>query len=304
VVTAIFQFRVRKGREEEVRKALLIRPLPVERAPGFCGLEMLTDEAHGSVFLLLTRWTDEPCFRAWNRNETHFRSSATMFPGVSLDATFTSLPQWGPQELQSNSQFRKEILRLTNDLSLRILQTDIANRKLEDANGKIERLARTDPLTGLANRRTLFEVMPREIARAARLGESLSLLMADLDNFKLINDEFGHITGDRVLASAAAVFESQSRPYDLAARYGGEEFVLLLPATTTDGAVAVAGRMRKKIAEMRVPDCSARITASLGAATWMVGETPEQLVGRADAALYTAKGAGRNRVEVASSIPV
>lgn len=304
MVTAIFQFRVRKGHEEEVRKALLVRPLPIESAIGFCGFEVLRDGADGSVFQLLTRWTDEACFLAWNRSETHLRSSETMFPGVSLENTFTSAPEFGHQELETDSRFRKEILRLTNDLSLRILQTDIANRKLEEANGQIKRLARTDPLTGLANRRTLFEVMQREIARAARLGESLSLLMADMDKFKSINDQFGHIAGDHVLASAAEVFGSQSRPYDLAARYGGEEFVLLLPATTTEGAVAVAGRMRKKIAELRVPDCPVPITVSLGVATWIAGETAEQLVGRADAALYAAKGAGRNRVEVAAGIPV
>jgi diguanylate cyclase (GGDEF)-like protein len=295
---------VPKGLEEEVRKAMLVRPFPVENAAGFCGLEILKDAANVSVFLLLTRWTDGQSLHAWNRSETHLRSSETMFSGVTLDATFTSVSLLETQKYQHDSQFRTEILRLTNDLSVRILQADSANRELKEANGKIERLARTDSLTGLANRRTLFETMQREIRRAERLHESLSVVLADLDHFKSINDQYGHLAGDHVLASTAAVFGSQSRPYDLAARYGGEEFVLLLPATTTDGAVAVAQRMRKKIAEMRVPECPAQISVSFGVATWIAGETLEQLVGRADVALYAAKGAGRNRVEVAVGVRV
>jgi diguanylate cyclase (GGDEF)-like protein len=143
--------------------------------------------------------------------------------------------------------------------------------------------------------------MQREIARAGRRGEGLSLVMADLDHFKSINDQYGHITGDHVLASVAAVFQSHLRTYDLAARYGGEEFVLLLPATSAEGAMVVAERMRKALADITVPDCPRQITMSLGVATWMPGETPEQFVARADAALYKAKNAGRNRVEVAAT---
>ena len=210
----------------------------------------------------------------------------------------------GTPEHRHDSRLQAETLKLTNDLSVMMREFAQKNRELKEANETIDRLARTDALTGLANRRTLDETMQREIARARRLAEPLSLIIADLDHFKSINDRFGHTSGDHVLASVAAVFATQSRPYDLAARYGGEEFVLLLPGTSTPDAIAVAGRIRQKVAEVKVPECPREITISLGAATWMTGEAAEGLVARADAALYRAKTTGRNRVEAASAVPV
>jgi len=185
-----------------------------------------------------------------------------------------------------------------------IREADRKNRELREAKETVERLARTDALTGLANRRTLHEALQREIARAERLSESLSVIIADLDHFKSINDRYGHINGDSVLMNAAAVFASQSRAYDLAARYGGEEFILLLPGTSTKEAVVIAERIRKGVEGLQVPECPARLTLSLGVASWRTGEAPEQFVSRADVALYSAKGAGRNRVEVAEEVMV
>ena len=167
------------------------------------------------------------------------------------------------------------------------------------ANETVARLARTDALTGLANRRRLHEALQRELARAERTDQPLSTILADLDHFKSINDQYGHIIGDHVLVHAAAVFGSQSRPYDLAARYGGEEFMLLLPGTSTEDALAIAERIRKDVSEIEVPGCPQGITISLGVACWREGETPEQFVARADGALYRAKNAGRNRVAAA-----
>ena len=128
--------------------------------------------------------------------------------------------------------------------------------------------------------------------------------MGDLDRFKSINDQYGHTAGDQVLASAAAVFGKQLRPYDLAARYGGEEFLLLLPGASTDDAIGIAERMRAEIEKVKVPACPRQITISLGVATWIPGEAPEALVARADAALYKAKNTGRNRVEAATPVSV
>jgi diguanylate cyclase (GGDEF)-like protein len=210
----------------------------------------------------------------------------------------------GTQERAHDPQFQTEVLKLTNDLSLMMREATRKNRELEQANETIRRLARTDALTGLANRRTLDETLGREVARAERLREDLSLIIADLDHFKSINDQYGHMAGDQVLVRASAIFENQSRPYDLAARYGGEEFVLVLPGTSTEGAIAVAERIRTAIEDLKVPGCPGRITISLGVASWMAGEAPAEFVARADAALYNAKRAGRNRVLGASGVRV
>ena len=173
---------------------------------------------------------------------------------------------------------------------------ELANRDLRAANETIKQLARVDELTGLANRRALDEALKSETGRAQRLGKGLSMIMGDLDHFKLINDEFGHLIGDDVLTAAASVFINQSRSYDLAARFGGEEFILLLPETLSEEAVIIAERIRKNIETMKVPTCSKQITISLGVTSWEPDDTPTELIARADAALYSAKDTGRNRV--------
>jgi diguanylate cyclase (GGDEF)-like protein len=167
---------------------------------------------------------------------------------------------------------------MANDLSVMAREASRKNRDLKEANKTIERLARTDALTGLANRRTLDEAFDREIARAERLGEPLSVIIADLDHFKSINDQYGHGTGDKVLVHAA-VLTKRIRPYDLAVRYGGEEFVLLLPGASNNTALLVAERVRAAMAEMRLDECPRQITASLGVASWIEGEAPEGIRG-------------------------
>ncbi len=209
----------------------------------------------------------------------------------------------GTPERRHDSILQTEILKLTNDLSLMVRDSVQKNRQLQDANQTIARLARTDPLTGLANRRTLDETFQREIARAHRHGQCLSVIMADLDRFKSINDQYGHVAGDQVLAGAASIFKTQVRPFDLAVRYGGEEFILLLPGPSTAHAVGIAERIRTQVAQMIVPASPSPITISMGVATWRTGETLDQLVVRADAALYDAKRAGRDCVRAAPSTP-
>jgi len=303
MVTAISRFRVSEGQKDEILKVSLDRARLVENASGSRGVDILSDGSDPLAFLLLTRWTDEASFQQWKDSVPPESNVQNLSDTILLQESL--LPE-GPV-LKSGkrgreAQVQSEILKLTNDLTGMIREGERTNRELKEANEKVEKLARIDPLTGLANRRTLHEALLREIARAGRLGEHLSVVIADLDHFKTINDRYGHPTGDRVLADAAAVFGNHLRPYDLAARYGGEEFILLLPATSTEGAMVVAERMRKTVAEITLPDCPQPITMSLGVATWIAGETPEQLVARADTALYAAKNAGRNRVEVAAAV--
>jgi diguanylate cyclase (GGDEF)-like protein len=157
---------------------------------------------------------------------------------------------------------------------------------------RLEGLARTDPLTGIPNRRVWDEEVPSELERARRAGSPLCVAMLDLDHFKLFNDHNGHQAGDRILKEVAAAWRSAVRTTDLLARYGGEEFGLLLPACTLDAAVDVIKRMR-----VATPD---EVTCSIGLASWDFRESAADLVRRADEALYDAKAAGRDRFVTAA----
>ena len=154
-----------------------------------------------------------------------------------------------------------------------------------------------DPLTGLANRRAAADRLEAERRRALRRGEPLSVLLLDLDHFKRVNDQWGHAAGDRVLVAVAQVLHDELRGIDLAVRHGGEEFLTILPGTGTAAALEVADRLRERIARLRppLPAAAPGITVSVGVATLLPGEGVGNLVGRADAALYAAKTAGRNR---------
>jgi diguanylate cyclase (GGDEF)-like protein len=151
---------------------------------------------------------------------------------------------------------------------------------------EVGRLARTDGLTGVANRRAWDEELPRALARAARSGGRLCVALVDLDHFKDYNDRHGHQAGDRLLKAAAAAWQARLRKTDLLARYGGEEFAVLLPDCGLDAAMVIAERLRTAQPE---------VTCSLGVAAWDAREGDGQLVARADRALYAAKAAGRDR---------
>jgi diguanylate cyclase (GGDEF)-like protein len=159
--------------------------------------------------------------------------------------------------------------------------------------------AATDSLTGLANRRSFDEELALEWRRTDRVGGSLSLILADIDNFKQINDTYGHQAGDLVLAEVGKVFAAQVRQVDFAARYGGEEFAVLVPETELDGARALAQRLRKDLAKATLPapdGAELHVTASFGVAAKGELERPEDLIASADNALYEAKRRGKNRV--------
>lgn len=178
-------------------------------------------------------------------------------------------------------------------------------QSLREANAQIERLSVTDPLVGIFNRRYLHERLPQETARARRYGHSLSVVMADLDHFKRINDTYGHQAGDTVLQQTVAVARRALRQPDWIARYGGEEFVFVLLETHLEGAYAVAERMRRLCSENPVvlPTAEVNVTASFGVASLDCvppsRDDAELMLREADKALYESKRAGRNRVTCA-----
>lgn len=166
----------------------------------------------------------------------------------------------------------------------------------------VERQARVDGLTGLANRRAAEDHLAAELSRIQRFGGPLSIVIADLDDFKVVNDRFGHPAGDLVLREFARTLEEGVRDVDLASRWGGEEFVLLLPGTDSAGAVHVAERIRVALANRLILSAEGEpidVTASFGVAGYPESESAQDLLAAADSALYAAKRGGKNRVSTA-----
>ncbi|MBV8664961.1 MAG: diguanylate cyclase [Burkholderiaceae bacterium] len=177
-------------------------------------------------------------------------------------------------------------------------------RRLQRVVRRLQHLAQHDTLTGLANLRSLIHVMSAELARVQRGGSTWALLMLDIDHFKQVNDRYGHAAGDEALRQAARLLRETARPSDTVARTGGEEFCVLAPDTDLDGAARLAERLRHAIAAAPVGARKVNVTISIGVTTALPGakgkgETVQQAMARADAALYRAKAAGRNRVELA-----
>jgi two-component system cell cycle response regulator len=180
---------------------------------------------------------------------------------------------------------------------LAALRVKRLHNALLDANRRLARQALTDDLTGLANRRHGAHQLEREVALCVRHGRLLALLRVDVDHFKPINDSYGHEAGDQVLVEVARRLEEAVRGGDELARWGGDEFVAILPGTDKAGALRAAERLRASVAEAPIAAAGHElpVTISVGWAHW-AGDTPDDLLARADRALYRAKDAGRDTV--------
>jgi diguanylate cyclase (GGDEF)-like protein len=218
----------------------------------------------------------------------------------------------GDLEVQIPAGGRDEIGDLTvafNSMSRHILEgrrnleqarDDLArsNAELRRTNEVLERLAITDGLTGLYNRRHFQECWQRETGRAEREGRPASLLMIDLDRFKDYNDCYGHTAGDEALCGVAHALRSSLRNYDLVFRYGGEELTVILPGCKSAAAAEVGEKIRQVLRALpRSAERSRPLTVSIGVASFPAdGASPREVLDRADAALYVAKSEGRDRV--------
>jgi diguanylate cyclase (GGDEF)-like protein len=205
---------------------------------------------------------------------------------------------------------QKYILSFERDVSARKRAEETIMRQareLKEVNATLEQMALTDGLTGLYNRRAFHMRLDDEIKRVTRYQTPLSLLMIDIDYFKLYNDNYGHLAGDKVLQDLSNLLKKYCREADLIVRFGGEEFVVLMPNTDAEGAKILAERIRKEVEQFDWPN--RKNTISGGIATLMGDEVSEEvglldswLIAEADRALYYSKYSGRNKVNYVGDI--
>lgn len=255
------------------RLAILDWVMPGLTGPEVCKLVRRSSPARYTYVLLLTA-----------RDE-----KKDLVEGMEAGADDYLIKPFDYQELQARLRAGRRILELESDL--------IAAREA------LHEQATRDPLTWLWNRYAILDILDRELERGRRQGTPVSVVMADLDHFKRINDSHGHQVGDSVLRETARRMQDAVRTYDAVGRYGGEEFLMVFPGLEHEGAVQLADRLRRVVASSPVmtdagPVCA---TVSLGVSALEAGQRrrAESLIGEADQALYAAKNGGRNRVETA-----
>lgn len=199
--------------------------------------------------------------------------------------------------LETSRVFARNLLRL---LARRLRHDNQLVHQSLEQQALSEQHARRDPLTALFNRRWLDETLPALLRQHRAQARRISLLMLDIDHFKRYNDSVGHMAGDRALLTVAQTIRQQIRDQDQPVRFGGEEFLIVLPDTGLKDAQPIAERLRLGVEQTPIHDSTGAVlpgvTLSIGLAEWAPFESPEQLIARADAALYRAKHAGRNRV--------
>ncbi|MFJ5769215.1 GGDEF domain-containing protein [Psychrobacillus sp. NPDC093180] len=195
------------------------------------------------------------------------------------------------KETEARNRVKREQIA---ELDLLRRELEFKQKELLEVNAQLEKLAATDGLTGLKNRRSLQEDLASNIALFTKKSQSLSLLLLDIDHFKKINDNYGHLTGDKVLQGLGIILKEELREGDVAARYGGEEFALILPDADQTIAQKIAERIRLRVEGA----CwiNQPVTISIGIAILITGDTVSSLQSRADRALYSSKNRGRNQV--------
>jgi diguanylate cyclase (GGDEF)-like protein len=236
----------------------------------------------------------------YRRMPVETRGAALALPLVSRGRVFGAAVGLDRRPADKEPALGRPLLKLvTEALAPAAVALDNAMRI-----ARAEELSVTDDLTSLYNSRYLSQVLRRETKRASRNGRPLSLLFIDLDGFKSVNDNHGHLCGSKALVEAADVIRASARETDMIARYGGDEFALLLPDTGSEGAVAVGERIRERVAAhafLESDGLQIRLTASVGVATLPdVATTVEELVRAADMAMYHVKYSGKNGIDVAS----
>jgi diguanylate cyclase (GGDEF)-like protein len=273
------------------------RRLPESSIPAFLALGSLTitaavyfDGNGASVYALLYVWVGVEAFYFLTR-----RHAALQL--VLLAAAYA----WALSVAQSDNVPLQRWLVTVGTVVVAGLLVVYMRDRIERLVHRLSDAARTDPLTGLLNRRAFEELFELELERARRGGRNLSVLVGDLDGFKLVNDRLGHAAGDAALERLAADLEKWKRRIDAAARIGGEEFALLLPETDERGAFLVAERLRRAVLRTFADD-PLPVTISFGLASWPEhGDDPELLMRAADQALYAAKDMGRDRSVIYSA---
>lgn len=199
------------------------------------------------------------------------------------------MPDTGTMEYMGS--MNQEMSRLSRELSKQ-------KSELEKAYARINELISTDYLTGLASRKYLHESFQKAVSYFKRTGTPMTLIMADLDYFKKVNDQYGHLAGDKVLVQVSRLIRRIARSEDLIGRFGGEEFIIVLMGTNQQGGVVFAERLRQKTEKMKITGIPHAITISVGVTELSATDSVDTAIQRADDALYRAKNAGRNRVEV------
>ncbi len=246
------------------------------RGRAICFLTPEKSIASGYPFQEATWLTQE--MRQWHTVKRHKS-------GKVVDVSIESSPIFDQSARQLGT------LWVIRDITLQV-RAAREQQRLED---RLRQDALTDPLTGVANRRRLEQALEAESSRANRHGGALSLVLADVDNLKSINDDFGHAAGDSALCAFAGFIQGRLRACDFLARLGGDEFLILMPDTTRAEAHAWIERVRGALQRGCAPMLPRVITASFGVSEHCSGERPTALLKRADQALYAAKRAGRNR---------